>query len=960
MSAEKRVKRICCIGGGYVGGPTCAVIAKMCPYIEVHVVDQSEERIKQWNSDTLPIYEPGLDEIVKQCRGKNLFFSLNLKEEINAADLIFISVNTPTKNFGVGKGRAADLTNLESVSRLIAQYSESNKSTVPVRAAESINRILKTNQKTGVTFEVLSNPEFLAEGTAIINLMKPDRILIGGENTKSGHEAIDALCEVYLNWVSSDKILTTNTWSSELSKLAANAFLASRISSINAISAVCEVTGADVSEVAHAVGTDSRIGEKYLQAGIGFGGSCFQKDVLNLVYLCECLQLPEVASYWYQVIEMNDYQKSRFVRRIIKSLFNTVTGKKITILGFAFKANTGDTRESPASYVCKYLLEERAKLFIYDPKVPHQHIIRDLTDDRITDEPDRVKSLITISSNAYEAAVDSHALVICTEWEEFKHLDYRKIYDSMMKPAFIFDGRRILDVEELQDIGFNVQTIGRQTPRPLSRYISIVSRWRAVNETVLIDERPVIVGAPNPQTAKIYICGPTVYDYCHLGHAFTYLRFDLFRRLLLNYCGLNVIVGMNITDIDDKIIKKSNEEMKSFRDVGEFYYSAFLDDLQSLKIKKPNVFLRVSDNVEDIVKFIQRLEQLNYAYYNEKTYDIVFDSTHFVTNPESQLVNEQKSIGKRNPSDFVLWKSAKVNEPQWKYVTNDGSKIINGRPGWHVECSALASKLFGSSINFHYGGKDLKFPHHHSETLCCSIYWNLNLDSIFEWSTYWMHSGHLLYANEKMSKSLGNIVNIQDFLKETSAELLRIICIRQHYRADTVYSPELIPEAKAIYDKLIHFQHIIRKQIETNQFNEYKEGNAEILNLINQTEDAIMEGLADDLDFNQGLEAILNLMKIIQSNTYSLSLFQLLLVKQMIDKWMHSIGLEEQQESNAKSEIIIAKCLQFRDQIRANLILNNNDKRDLLKLCDQLRTELSNYGILISDKTLKELKKQNV
>ncbi|RWS15147.1 hypothetical protein B4U79_12749 [Dinothrombium tinctorium] len=472
MSADSyRVKRICCIGGGYVGGPTSAVIAKMCPHIMVHVVDQNEQRINQWNSDQLPIYEPDLDEIVKECRGRNLFFSQRLQQEIRDADLIFISVNTPTKSFGFGKGRAADLKNLESVSRLIAKYSESNKvvvekSTVPVRAAESINRILKANQKPGITFQVLSNPEFLAEGEAISNLMNPDRILIGGEDSSEGREAIAALCEIYLNWIPREKIFTTNTWSSELSKLAANAFLASRISSINAISALCEATGADVSEVAHAVGMDSRIGSKYLQAGIGFGGSCFQKDVLNLVYLSESLKLPEI-------IEMNDYQKSRFAARIINCLFNTITDKKIAILGFAFKANTGDTRESPASYVCRHLLDERAKLCIYDPKVPKIQIMSDLTD-YSPEDCERNRSLITIVSNAYEAAKDAHAIVVCTGWEEFKSLDYQKIYDSMLKPAFVFDGRRILNVEELQAIGFYVETIGRKTARPtlLNRYIS--------------------------------------------------------------------------------------------------------------------------------------------------------------------------------------------------------------------------------------------------------------------------------------------------------------------------------------------------------------------------------------------------------------------------------------------------------------------------------------------------------
>ncbi|XP_054164053.1 UDP-glucose 6-dehydrogenase-like [Oppia nitens] len=475
------IEKICCVGAGYVGGPTCTVIANKCPDIRVCVVDSNTDRIAKWNSDELPIYEPKLDDIVRECRGRNLFFSNNLKEEIEKADIIFISVNTPTKTFGFGKGKAADLQNLENVARLIANYSTKSKivvekSTVPVRAAESLNRILKANTKPGIRFDVLSNPEFLAEGTAIADLLNPDRILIGGEETPEGRRAIQLLCSVYSKWIPEEKIITTNTWSSELSKLAANAFLAQRISSINAISAICEVTGADVSEVAHAVGSDTRIGSKNLMAGVGFGGSCFQKDILNLVYLSECLNLPEVAAYWSQIIEMNDFQKRRFALRIIECLFNTVTNKKIAILGFAFKSNTGDTRESPAILVCKYLLEEGARLCIYDPKVPKQQIYSDL---KVADnaENEKFKNLIEVVDNPYKATDKAHAIVICTSWDEFLKLDYNKMYDQMLKPAFVFDGRKMVNIEELQSIGFHVETIGRKTSKQpfktrITRYIS--------------------------------------------------------------------------------------------------------------------------------------------------------------------------------------------------------------------------------------------------------------------------------------------------------------------------------------------------------------------------------------------------------------------------------------------------------------------------------------------------------
>jgi len=450
--------KICCIGAGYVGGPTMAMIAHKCPEHSVTVVDINQARIDAWNSDKLPVYEPGLDEIVQEQRGKNLFFSTGVDEAIRAAEMIFISVNTPTKSYGVGAGRAADLRFIEKCARKIAEVCEGDKivvekSTLPVRTAESVKRILESNAA-GRNFQILSNPEFLAEGTAMADLQAPDRVLIGGDQTPEGKAAIQKLVDVYAAWVPRDRIITTNLWSSELSKLTANAFLAQRISSINAISALCEATEANVDEVAHAIGTDSRIGPKFLKSSVGFGGSCFQKDILNLVYLCEYFGLPEVADYWNKVIEMNDYQKRRFARRVVSTMFNTVSDKRIAVLGFAFKKDTNDTRESAAIYVCRDLLEEQADLAIYDPKVEAPQIYADL---RLDPKDERIQ----ICKDAYEATKDAHAVLILTEWDEFKQLDFKKIYDGMNLPAFLFDGRNLLDLEKLRAIGFEASGIGR-------------------------------------------------------------------------------------------------------------------------------------------------------------------------------------------------------------------------------------------------------------------------------------------------------------------------------------------------------------------------------------------------------------------------------------------------------------------------------------------------------------------
>jgi UDPglucose 6-dehydrogenase len=468
-----KIKNICCLGAGYVGGPTMSVIALKCPEIKVTVVDLNESRIAAWNEedlDKLPVYEPGLAEVVREARGRNLFFSTEVDKAIEAADMIFIAVNTPTKTYGEGKGMAADLKFVELCARQIARIAKNDKiivekSTLPVRTAETLQTILD-HTGNGVKFEVLSNPEFLAEGTAINDLLNADRVLIGGKQTESGQKAIQSLVDIYAHWLSPEQILKTNVWSSELSKLTANAFLAQRISSINALSALCEVTEADVDEVANAIGTDSRIGSKFLKASVGFGGSCFQKDILNLVYLCRYFNLPEVANYWEQIIILNDYQKYRFAKNIISSLFNTVSEKKITFLGWAFKKNTNDTRESAAIYVAEHLIEDGAEIHVYDPKVSVEKIkadmryiweLKGLTEQKIKS---KLKQIFVYESPV-PALDQAHAIAVLTEWDEFKTYNWSAIYNTMYKPAFVFDGRNILNAEKLTTIGFEVKAIGK-------------------------------------------------------------------------------------------------------------------------------------------------------------------------------------------------------------------------------------------------------------------------------------------------------------------------------------------------------------------------------------------------------------------------------------------------------------------------------------------------------------------
>ena len=449
---------ICCLGAGYVGGPTMAMIAAKCPEIRVTVTDPNEKRIAAWNSDTLPVYEPGLQQVVESARGKNLFFSTDVRKAIRDADIIFVSVGTPTKTYGVGAGRAADLKYIEAAARMIAEEAEGpkiivEKSTIPVKTAEAMLTILRSNSKKG-TFQVLSNPEFLAEGTAVEDLENPDRVLIGGEQTPEGLAAIEKVSAIYARWIPREKILATNLWSSELSKLVANAFLAQRISSINSISALCEATGADVDEVARAIGKDSRIGSKFLKASVGYGGSCFQKDILNLTYLCQHYDLPEVAAYWESVVKINDWQKSRFSGRIVSDLFNTVSGKHIGILGFAFKKDTNDTRETAAIAVCRDLLAEGAKVHVYDPQVSEEQIRTDVLGTGTNPNLIIVKTVL-------EACDGTHAVAVLTEWDEFKELDFQKIYLGMYKPAFLFDGRNILPHSKLKEIGFRVFAIGK-------------------------------------------------------------------------------------------------------------------------------------------------------------------------------------------------------------------------------------------------------------------------------------------------------------------------------------------------------------------------------------------------------------------------------------------------------------------------------------------------------------------
>ena len=468
---KNKIRKICCIGAGYVGGPTMAVFAKNCPDIQIKVVDINSSKIDSWNSEDfseIPVYEPKLEDVLKKCRDKNLFFTNDIESSIAEADMIFLSVNTPTKEKGVGAGKAVDLKWVEASARQVAEFSESHtivveKSTLPVRTASTIKKILESSQKLyknnkfKKTFSVLSNPEFLSEGNAISDLENPDRVLIGGDD----NEAIDLLVDLYKNWVSPEKIIRTNIWSSELSKLTANAFLAQRISSINSISAICEETGADIKQVEKAVGMDSRIGNKFISPGPGVGGSCFQKDILNLVYLCQYYKLDHVAKYWQEVININDWQKKRISKFIINKLFGNVSGKKIAILGFAFKANTNDTRNSSCINICNDLMEEGAILNIYDPKVSENQIRLDLNSVS-SNSNFHNQGEWNFSYSIEEAADQCDAIVVLTEWEEFQFIDWNNIATMMRKPSWVFDTRACIDLCAVKKSGFNFWRLGRE------------------------------------------------------------------------------------------------------------------------------------------------------------------------------------------------------------------------------------------------------------------------------------------------------------------------------------------------------------------------------------------------------------------------------------------------------------------------------------------------------------------
>ena len=463
-----KISNICCIGAGFVGGPTMSVIALHCPEVKITVVDINKDKIKQWNGnvDKLPVFEPGLSEIVSKVRNVNLFFTSDIEEAIKNAEMIFLAVNTPTKSSGEGKGYAADLKHIENAAKLIAEISTNDKiviekSTLPVRTAERLKEIINLNKKENINFEIISNPEFLAEGTAINDLFKSDRVLIGGENTSKGNEAVSALVDIYKKWIPIDKILTTNVWSSELSKLVSNAMLAQRISSINSISALCEETGANIDEVSKAVGMDSRIGPHFLKSSVGFGGSCFKKDILNLAYISRFYGLNEVADYWESVVDINNYQTDRFADKIMSCIKDK--DSIITILGWAFKKNTNDSRESASIHISKKILENGYNLKIYDPKVSKQKIINDIIDIMNIDNSrfELLSEKIEILESPYKAIVDSSLIAVCTEWTEFIDLKWDKIYNDMQKPSWCFDGRNILDKNELEKIGFKTFFIGQ-------------------------------------------------------------------------------------------------------------------------------------------------------------------------------------------------------------------------------------------------------------------------------------------------------------------------------------------------------------------------------------------------------------------------------------------------------------------------------------------------------------------
>lgn len=454
------VTKICCIGAGYVGGPSMAVMADHSPGVDIHVVDIDQRRIDAWNNLSnapLPVYEPGLQDVLNRVRGRNLHFSTDVAGAIGAADMVFLSVNTPTKQWGHGAGSASDLTFIEQAARQIAAAARGStivveRSTLPVRTAEGLGKIL--GQATGCHFDILSNPEFMSEGTAIDDLQNPDRVLVGGQSDGPVQE----LAGIYGNWVDADRIITTNLWSAELAKLTSNAFLAQRVSSINAIAGLCEATGADVEEVRTAIGADRRIGREFLRPGPGFGGSCFKKDLLNLIYIAEHYGLDEVARYWRAVVDLNGWSAKRISRMIVKTLFGTLRYKRIAVLGFAFKADTNDTRESPSIGICRDLLRDGASLNIHDPRVGREAIAQLLT----TDDNDSPAAAQFTKVNSVESACDgADAVLILTDWREYRQLDWATLASLMRRPGWVFDTRRGTNLDEAAAQGLETWEIGR-------------------------------------------------------------------------------------------------------------------------------------------------------------------------------------------------------------------------------------------------------------------------------------------------------------------------------------------------------------------------------------------------------------------------------------------------------------------------------------------------------------------
>ncbi|KAJ1769717.1 hypothetical protein IW140_005178 [Coemansia sp. RSA 1813] len=508
------ISHVCCIGAGYVGGPTSAVMALKCPGIQFTVVDTDAKRIAAWNSSSLPVYEPGLDDIVWERRGTNLHFSTEIESAIYKADIILIAVNTPPiyqnrehrTNNSPWAATATDLSAVEECTMRIAHVARSSKivvekSTVPCKTGDIIASILQRHGCKDVGFDVLSNPEFLSEGTAIQDLLEPDRVIIGGQ--RGTERAQQALESIYAQWVCPDRIVTMGLWSAELVKLASNAMLAQRVSSINSISVLCEATGADVTDVARGCAMDSRIGDKFLRPSVGFGGSCFHKDIASLVWLCESLGLPEIGEYWQQVLKINEYQKTRFAQRILH-VVGDLAGKRVACLGFAYKGGTGDTRNTPAAVICRTLLAHGAHLAVYDPKVQETSIVEHLSDPCFEQQVampgySNIRSTnvggrddVCICKTAYEAMDGAHVVAILTAWDEFRHIDWQRASGLLATPqSCIFDGQLVIkNIGELEQIGLKAFALQSYVDRKVSVIMSdgrlVVGMLRGLDQTTNI------------------------------------------------------------------------------------------------------------------------------------------------------------------------------------------------------------------------------------------------------------------------------------------------------------------------------------------------------------------------------------------------------------------------------------------------------------------------------------------